>query len=345
MKILLLTSVLSFVGSCATLSHNEKIQDIKDSIVIEHPDKIMDYANTITAKELEKHLFAFSSDEFQGREVGSYGQKLAVNFLKDYYINENIPSPFEGGNYFQTVPKSYLGSDYKVSENVLAFIKGSTKADEIIIISAHLDHEGLTEDCKVYNGADDNGSGTVAILEMAQAFKKAQNEGFGPKRSILFLHVTAEEIGLQGSQYYTQNPVFPLKNTIANLNIDMIGRVDKYHKDNTDYVYLIGADRLSTELHYISEAVNTKFFNLELNYKYNAEGENHRYYYRSDHYNFAKNGIPIIFYFNGEHEDYHRPTDTADKINYPLLEKRTRFIFATAWQLANQEKAIIADKY
>ena len=344
-KIFLFTTALSFVGSCATLSHNEKIQEIKDNIVIEQPAKIMAYANTITGKELEEHLYTFSSDEFQGRKVGSPGQKLAVNFLKNYYINEGIPSAKGERNYFQTVPKSYLVSDYNVSENVLAFIKGSEKPEEVIIISAHLDHVGITEEGKINNGADDNGSGTVALLEMAQAFKKAQNEGFGPKRSILFLHVTAEEIGLQGSLYYTQNPVFPLKNTIANLNIDMIGRVDKYHKDNTNYVYLIGADRLSTELHYISEAVNTAFFNLELNYKYNAEGESHRYYYRSDHYNFAKNGIPIIFYFNGEHEDYHQPTDTADKIDYPLLEKRTRFIFATAWQLANQEKAIIADKY
>ncbi len=345
MKILLYATALSFVGSCATLSHKEKIQEIKDSIIIEQSDKIMDYANTITANELEQHLYAFSSDAFQGRKVGSPGQKLAVNFLKNYYINEGIPSAKGERNYFQTVPKSYLGSEYNASENVLAFIKGTEKPEEIIIISAHHDHEGITEDGEINNGADDDGSGTVALLEMAQAFKIAKKEGYGPKRSILFLHVTAEEIGLQGSLYYTQNPIFPLENTIANLNIDMIGRVDKYHKDNPNYVYLIGADRLSTELHYISEAINTEFFNFELNYKYNIEGENHRYYYRSDHYNFAKNGIPIIFYFNGEHEDYHLPTDTADKINYPLLEKRTRLIFATAWQLANQEKAIIADKY
>jgi len=345
MKILLYASALSFVGSCATISHNEKIREIKDNIVIEQPNKIIEYANTITATELKEHLYTFSSDAFQGRKTGSLGQKLAVNFLKNYYINEGISSPNEGRSYFQTVPKSYLGSDYSASENVLAFIKGTDKPEEIIIISAHHDHNGITKDGEIYNGADDNGSGTVAMLEIAQAFKKAQDEGFGPKRSILFLHVTAEEIGLQGSRYYTQNPIFPIKKTIANLNIDMIGRVDKHHKDNTNYIYLIGSDRLSTELHYISEAVNSTLFNLELNYKYNAENDRNRYYFRSDHYNFAKKGIPIIFYFNGVHEDYHQPTDTADKINYPLLEKRTRLIFATAWQLANQEKTIIADKY
>ena len=344
MKILLYVTALSFVGSCATISHKEKIQKIKDNIVIEQPNKIIEYANTITATELKKHLYTFSSDAFQGRKVGSPGQKLAVNFIKDYYIKEEIPSPNKGKNYFQTVPKSYLGSSYNASENVLAFISGSDKPEEIIIISAHHDHEGISKEGEIYNGADDDGSGTVALLEMSQAFKKAKDEGYGPKRSVLFLHLTAEEIGLQGSSYYTKNPIFPLKNTIANLNIDMIGRVDRSHLDNTNYMYLIGADRLSTELHYISEAINTKFFNLELDYKYNSEDDNNRFYYRSDHYNFAKKGIPIIFYFNGQHEDYHQTTDTADKINYPLLEKRTRLIFATAWQLANQEKTIIVDK-
>ncbi|RLD30180.1 MAG: peptidase M28 [Bacteroidetes bacterium] len=345
MKILFYATALSFVGSCSTFSHNEKIQQIKDNIIIEQPNEIMVYANTITAKELEKHLYTFASDTFQGRKVGSKGQKLAVNFLKNYYINEDISSPIGETNYFQIIPKSYLGEKYNASENVLAFIEGSKKPEEVVIISAHHDHEGIEEDGKINNGADDDGSGTVALLEMAQAFKKAQNEGYGPKRSILFLHVTAEEIGLLGSRYYTQNPVFSLENTIANLNIDMIGRVDKYHKENTNYIYLIGADKLSTELHNISETVNTTFFDLELDYKYNAESDHNRYYYRSDHYNFVKKGIPIIFYFNGEHEDYHQPTDTADKINYPLLEKRTRLIFATAWQLANQEKAIIVDQF
>lgn len=124
----------------------------------------------------------------------------------------------------------------------------------------------------------------------------------------------------------------------------MIGRVDRPHSENSEYIYLIGSDRLSTELHYISEAVNEEFYDLDLDYKFNDEDEHNRFYYRSDHYNFGKHNIPIIFYFNGEHEDYHKPTDTPDKINYPLLEKRTRFIFATTWQLANQERTIVADK-
>jgi Zn-dependent M28 family amino/carboxypeptidase len=225
----------------------------------------------------------------------------------------------------------------------LAYIKGSEKPNEVVVISAHLDHEGVI-DGEIYNGADDDGSGTVAIMEMAQAFKLAKKEGNGPKRSVLFLHVTAEEIGLQGSQYYTENPVFDLENTIANLNIDMIGRVDNLHKDNENYIYLIGSDRLSKELHYLSEEINDTYFKFNLDYKYNDEHDRERIYSRSDHYNFAKHGIPIIFYFNGTHDDYHKPTDTPDKINYQLLEKRAKLIFTTAWQLANQETRLTVDK-
>ena len=230
------------------------------------------------------------------------------------------------------------------SENVVAFIKGSEKPDEILVISAHLDHEGIRGDA-VYNGADDDGSGTVALLEMAEAFKMAVNNGHGPKRSILFLHVTAEEKGLLGSKHYTDNaPVFPLENTVANLNIDMIGRVDEKHKDNKNYVYLIGSDRLSTELHNVSEAMNSKYINLNLDYTYNDENDKNRFYYRSDHYNFAKHNVPVIFYYNNTHADYHKPTDTPDKIEYDLLETRSRLIFYTAWELANREHRIRLDE-
>ena len=344
MKILVYASAFILVGSCATLSNKEKIQAIADNIEISQPDLIKKYSETITSNELKAHLYSFSSDEFRGRKTGSPGQKKGVNFLRDYYISKNIPSPYPDSSYFQFIPKAYLGNDYGDSENVLAFIKGKEKPNEVIVVSAHHDHEGVDKDGNIYNGADDDGSGTVALMEMADAFKKAKEDGYGPKRSILFLHLTAEEAGLQGSRYYTENPAFPLENTVANLNIDMIGRVDKYHTETPNYVYLIGSNRLSTELHYISETVNNTFSNLDLNYKYNAEDERNRYYYRSDHYNFAKHNIPVIFYFNGEHEDYHQTSDTADKIDYNVLEKRTKLIFATAWQLANQENRIIVDK-
>ena len=231
------------------------------------------------------------------------------------------------------------------SENVVAFLKGTEKPDEYLIISSHLDHIGISADGEINNGADDDGSGSVALLEIAEAFKKASDAGNGPKRSIVFLHVTGEEKGLLGSRYYTDiEPIFPLENTVADLNIDMIGRIDPKRQGNRNYIYLIGSDKLSTDLHDLSEAVNKKYTNIELDYTFNDENDPNRFYYRSDHYNFAKNNIPIIFYFNGTHEDYHRPGDTPDKINYDLLENRTRLIFYTAWEIANREQRVIVDK-
>ena len=180
-------------------------------------------------------------------------------------------------------------------------------------------------------------------MEIAQAFMLAKKEGNGPRRSVLIMPVSGEEKGLLGSKYYADNPIYPLENTIANLNVDMIGRIDDYH-DNPDYVYLIGSDRLSTELHQISEDVNKQYINLELDYKFNEEDDPNRYYYRSDHYNFAKNNIPVIFYFNGIHEDYHKPTDTIEKIDFDKIQKIARLIFLTAWEVANKDERLVVDK-
>lgn len=343
MKVFLIASILSLVGSCATEKYSTKIQNLKDNIKISDTTTIRSYANTITSTELKNLLYTYASKEFEGRGTGEEGQKKAANFLKTYYISQNILSPINDSVYFQSIPKSYFPDDIKATENVVAYIEGIEKPEEVLVISAHYDHLGI-EDDQIYYGADDDGSGTVALMEMAQAFKMAAKDGFGPKRSILFLHLTAEEIGLQGSRFYTENPIFQLSKTIANLNIDMIGRVDAPHENNSNYLYLIGTDRLSKELHLLSEKVNETFFNLDIDYRFNDEDDKNRYYYRSDHYNFALHNIPVIFYFNGEHEDYHQPTDTPDKINYPLLEKRTQLIFATAWQLANRENRLILNE-
>lgn len=245
------------------------------------------------------------------------------------------------------IPISFsLKSDNEVidTENVVSFIKGSEKPKEFVIISSHLDHIGVNADGNINNGADDDGSGTVAMLEIAEAFVEAAKNGQGPKRSVVFLHVTGEEKGLLGSQYYTDNdPIFPLANTVANLNIDMIGRIDPKRQGNRNYVYLIGSDKLSQELHKLSETVNAKYTNIELDYKYNDENDPNRFYYRSDHYNFAKNNIPIIFYFNGTHDDYHRPSDTVEKINFDLLKNRAQLIFYTAWEVANRDNRVAVD--
>lgn len=228
------------------------------------------------------------------------------------------------------------------SENVMGFLKGAEYPDEVLVISAHYDHDGI-KNGEIYNGADDDGSGTSSVMEIAEAFAIAAKNGNQPKRSVLFLTVSGEEKGLLGSEYYSDYPIFPLANTVANLNVDMVGRVDDKHKKNPDYIYLIGSDRLSKELHQLSENVNQSFGQLELDYTYNDVNDPNRYYYRSDHYNFAKHGIPVIFYFNGTHEDYHKPTDTIEKINFDKMKKINDLIFLTAWEIVNREERIKVD--
>lgn len=521
-KFLLVFCAMGLIFSCGTSSKGNSSSVQMNEAKVADPTE---YASTITTEELKEMLYKYASDEFEGRETGEKGQKLAVEYLKAQYKAMGVDTPLGDDDYFQEVPlekqsvseakfsvngtdfKSfedhivlrasgnvdissdeivYVGygidadnySDYKnidvkgkivlaksgepkdadgnyitsgtaedtkwtngrqslsskrdaaanngakgliymdnnlftkyapffqrqamtgasgrlslksndddmfmlmvtenlgkalhntiyedktsktvntkltlsienkseeiISENVVAYIKGSEKPDEIVVISAHLDHEGI-KNGEVYNGADDDGSGTIAILEIAEAFKAAEKAGHGPKRSILFLHVTGEEKGLLGSRYYTDNdPIFPLKNTVADLNIDMIGRTDpKRTEGDRNYIYLIGSDKLSTDLHNISEEVNSKYTNVELDYTYNDENDPNRFYYRSDHYNFAKNNIPVIFYFNGTHADYHKPSDTPDKIEYDLLENRTKLVFHTAWEVANRADRIVVDK-
>ncbi|REG87493.1 M28 family metallopeptidase [Winogradskyella sediminis] len=329
-------SVLLFVGSCATIRHSEKVNNLKNSITFADETVVKAYLNSIQSEELKTHVFEISSDKYKGRMTGEEGHNLVCDYIRKQYMSYHINAPQSHSNYYQTVPKNNFPDELNDSQNVIAYIEGAEFPNEFVYITAHSDHEGV-KDGQIYNGADDNGSGTAAVLEIAEAFSQAVKEGNRPKRSIVFLHVTAEEIGLYGSKFYTNHPIFPLDNAVATLNIDMIGRVDDRHKDNEDYIYVIGSDRISTELHYITEQANTTFTNLQLDYKYNDENDANQYYYRSDHYNFALNDVPVIFFFNGEHQDYTKPTDTADKINYPLLAKRTKLIFSTAWYLANSK--------
>jgi Zn-dependent M28 family amino/carboxypeptidase len=294
---------------------------------------VTDFAASITAKELKENLYVYASDYFQGRETGTVGQRRAVDFIQNFYSTQGTD------NYTQPMKLNIKGVEVE-TENVAAIIKGSKFPEEYIVISSHLDHIGI-KNGEINNGADDDGSGTVALLEIAEAFKMAADVGQGPKRSLIFLHVTGEEKGLLGSSYYANNPLYPLTQTMTNLNVDMIGRTDPKREDkDPNYIYLIGADRLSQDLHDISEATNTKYTQFKLDYTFNEEKDPNRFYYRSDHYNFAKNNIPVIFYFSGTHEDYHKPGDTPDKIMYDLLAKRTQLIFYTAWELANRTDKI-----
>lgn len=335
MKKILILSVLSISISCTSQ---------KNSVTNANPTE---YLKTITADDLKNHLSIIASDAMQGRETGSKGQKKAGEYLIKQYTANGISYPSGATDFYQNIPASFFSELSKekleASENIWAFVEGSEKPNEIIVVSAHYDHIGI-KNGTIYNGADDDGSGTVALLEIAQAFAKAKKVGHGPKRSILFLHVTGEEHGLLGSNYYCQHPLFPLSNTITNINIDMIGRHDEFHTASSNYVYLIGSDYLSTDLYSICEEVNKKYVNIALDYKYNNKTDPNRYYYRSDHYNFAKNGIPSVFLFNGVHADYHKPTDTVDKIEFDALKKRTQLAFVIAWELANRENRPEVDK-
>ncbi|THU40097.1 M28 family peptidase [Niastella caeni] len=284
-------------------------------------------------------------------------------FPNTYYISEEVAKAIMGADYDgakeamkngNPQPKTYE-ADVKLefkknmneltSTNVIGFLEGSDKKDEFVFITAHYDHLGKRGDSVIFYGADDDGSGTVSVLELAEAFVKAKAAGKGPRRSIVFMAVSGEEKGLWGSEYYSDHPLFPLSKTTVDLNIDMIGRSDPKRKvgDSTNYVYVVGDDKLSSDLRPISEAMNKKYTKLELDYKYNAPKDPERIYFRSDHYNFARKGVPIIFYFNGTHNDYHKPTDTPDKINYNLMAKRAQLIFYTAWEMANRNEMLKRD--
>ncbi|PXY46124.1 M28 family peptidase [Flavobacterium hydrophilum] len=305
------------------------------------------YIKVIKEKDLKEMLYVVASDEMEGRETGSKGQKKAGLYMIEQYKENGISFPKGATDYYQHIPASFLNArrneNLPDSENIWAYIEGSEKPNEVLVISAHYDHVGI-QNGEVFNGADDDGSGTVALLEMAKAFAKAKKDGHGPKRSILFLHVTGEEHGLHGSRYYSENPLFPLANTVADINIDMIGRRDVEHAKTNNYVYVIGANRLSTDLHNAVVSQNDKYIKMDLDFKFNDPKDPNRFYERSDHYNFAKHGIPAVFFFNGVHEDYHGKDDIAEKIEYDALTKRTQLAFVVAWELANRENRPVVDK-
>lgn len=261
------------------------------------------------------------------------------------------------GTNAQTI-KADVKLSYKAVEkdvkavDVLGYLPGSDPKlkDEVVVISAHYDHIGLlpedTKGDRINNGADDDGSGTTSIMAIARAFSKAKKDGHGPRRSILFLGNVGEEKGLLGSEYYTDHPVIPLANTITDLNIDMVGRVGTEYigkPDSANYVYVIGSGMLSTDLRNVNEKANNTYTKLDLDYKYDDPNDPNSFYTRSDHYNFAKHGVPIIFYFNGVHADYHGVGDEVSKINFPLLAKRAQLVFYTAWDLLNADKRPVVD--
>ena len=258
-------------------------------------------------------------------------QPITINYLKE----NKIPVQFKYSKTRVIINAS----------NVLGVMEGTDKKDEYLFLTGHYDHLG-NHNGKIYYGADDDGSGTCGVIAMAEAFAKAKAAGHGPRRTIVFMTVSGEEKGLWGSEYYSDHPVFSLDKTTADLNTDMVGRVDTERKtgDTLNYVYVIGHDKLSSELPGINETANTKNTQLTLDYKYDDPNDQNRIYYRSDHYNFARKGVPILFFYDGMLKaDYHQPTDTVDKINFDLYEKRMRMIFYTAWEIANRNDMLKRD--
>lgn len=270
--------------------------------------------------------------------------KVTASKLKKQLEESATPAKINFKNNRLTMDSD---ADHKVvtSENVLGFLEGTDKKDEIVVITGHYDHLGVRGE-KIFNGADDDGSGTSGVLALAEAFAEAAKNGHRPRRSMLFMTVSGEEKGLLGSEYYTKNPIFPLENTVTDLNIDMIGRVDDKHAEEgvEEYVYIIGSDKLSSELHEINERMNKEYTKLTFDYTYNSPDDPNRFYYRSDHYNFASKGIPVIFFFTGVHKDYHKETDTVEKIRFGKMAKILQLVFADAWEIANREGKLVVDK-
>lgn len=301
------------------------------------------YAESINIEDISSIVEILTSDSLKGREAGTETGRKSSKFIADLYTKYNLTPAVKSEDnlsYFQKVP--LRGKLY--TYNIIGVIKGSSAPEEVIIITAHYDHLGIKRG-EMYRGADDNASGTSALLEIGQAFAMAQKDGNGPKRSVLILALGAEEKGLIGSAYYTdKDPIFPLKNTVVNLNMDMIGHLDDLHPTDPNFVSIIGSDWQSTDLHKIHEQANKKYVGLELDYTFNSINHPERFFYRSDQYNFAKYGIPAIFYTSGDHHDYHKPTDTIKNLKYDRIQKVAQLVFYTAWEIANRDKRIIVDK-
>lgn len=280
------------------------------------------------------------------------GEKESAATLLNREQAESV-KPFEFGADKKVRLTVATKTEEVFTQNIVAVAEGSDPVlrNEYVALGAHYDHVGMgapgggrRADPKrpndtIWNGADDDGSGTTALLTIAETLGRNPH----PKRSILFVWHCGEEKGLWGSRYFTDNPTIPLDHIVTQINIDMIGRsrpVGDTNPDNdklsgANEIYVIGSKMMSTQVGELSENTNHAYLNLNLNYKYDDPSDPNRFFYRSDHFNYAKHGIPIIFYFDGEHEDYHRPGDEPQKIDYQKMEKVTRTVFVTMWQLAS----------
>jgi hypothetical protein len=302
-------------------------------------------AERITADQMRDYLFFIASDELEGRRAPSRGLDIAAKFIATLLSRWGLTPAGDDGGFLQMIEVE-SGSGSAWTQNVVGILEGSDPLlrHEYVALGAHLDHVGIgrpVDGDAIYNGADDDGSGTTALLAMAEAFAK----GDRPRRSILFVWHTGEEVGMWGSRHVNENPPVPVGQIVAHLNIDMIGRskapgdTEPANADLTGphEIYVIGPRIMNDELGAIIDEVNHGYLDLEIDPLYDAVDHPARFFFRSDHIHYARNGIPIAFFFSGTHEDYHRPSDHADKIDYEKMERVARTIYAVAWELANRE--------
>jgi hypothetical protein len=261
--------------------------------------------------------------------------------VRDEALSNNIFTPIFIDNATVTIEAKVI-HETKQTENVLGLLPGCDPdlKTQVVAFTAHYDHLGISSDGVISPGADDNGSGTATVIELAAAFV---NNTIKPRHSLLFMTFVGEEKGLFGSQYYTSNPIIPLDQTIADINIDMIGRIDTTHEANkdTNYIYVICSDKISLELDSLLQIANKESIQTTLDYTYNDEQAPEQYYRRSDQYNFAKNGVPMVFFFDGIHRDYHKPTDTIEKILFGKMVKIVQLIYDLGWRLASLDRPLI----
>lgn len=277
------------------------------------------------------------------------GASAITGYRRELIQNITDFTPESSGFALSQIP--YDSEQSLETENVLAFLEGGDPQlkDEVVVMTSHYDHVGIgqpdsTGD-RIYNGADDDGSGTMGLLNIAQAFQTAAQNGIRPKRSILFLNVTGEEKGLLGSRYYSDHPVFPIEKTVANINTDMIGRIDEEHekKGVEDYAYIIGGELISSDLDSLIKAANRQSGQIELSKRYNDLQDPNQFYRRSDHWNFGRLGVPFAFFFTGVHEDYHQPSDEVHKIQFEKMAKIVRTMYASAVMIANADEPPAVD--
>ncbi len=312
----------------------------------------------LSIETLKQHVYNLAADSMMGRGTGQLGQRKAAiyclqemkklnliptfsldsnySYVQNYFFDESkVYGMFSNSvNTRATLNEGDDKSKSNTGQNLSGLFVGSELKNEFIIVSAHYDHLGRINN-KIFHGADDNASGTATVLAIAERISQNIKKGIIPKRTILFLLVSGEEKGLLGSSYFVKNSPFNLNKYVCDINIDMVGRVDRPHRKYRDYVYLIdGGETNQFRNQLIS--LNEKSYNLEIDQSHNSLNDPNQYYYRSDHFNFAKNGVPILFFMDGEHPDYHQVTDTADKIEYDVLQKRASLIFEIVWELANQ---------